>query len=143
MHFNAWLYSCKVVLHEKGRQSKEVELRDIDDDMQTQYIRSAASVFEFRAHVESGGVVEGVLRYHPFLYDRETYPSLEGEIPGTVHCLFHAHDISEAFHGGFRCCLFANPLVTCLAGDKCHCHFFFRRQLLLFLFLFMFSHSNN
>lgn len=52
--------------------------------MQTQYIRSAASVFEFRARAESGGVVEGVLRYHPFLYDRETYPTLEGEIPGKV-----------------------------------------------------------
>ena len=72
----------QVVLLEKGKQAKRVELRDIDDDMQTQYIRSAASVFEFRARAESGGVVEGVLRYHPFLYDRETYPTLEGEIPG-------------------------------------------------------------
>lgn len=71
----------QVVLLEKGKQAKRVELRDIDDDMQTQYIRSAASVFEFRARAESGGVVEGVLRYHPFLYDRETYPTLEGEIP--------------------------------------------------------------
>ena len=74
----------QVVLFEKGKQAKRVELRDIDDDMQTQYIRSAASVFEFRARAESGGVVEGVLRYHPFLYDRETYPTLEGEIPGKV-----------------------------------------------------------
>lgn len=41
-------------------------------------------MFEFRARAESGGIVEGVLRYHPFLYDRETYPTLEGEIPGKV-----------------------------------------------------------
>ena len=43
--------------------------------MQTLYIRSTASVFEFKATVEGLGIVEGVLRYHPFLYDRETFPS--------------------------------------------------------------------
>lgn len=69
-----------------------MQLRDIDDDMQTQYIRTAASVFEFRARAESGGVVEGVLRYHPFLYDRETYPTLEGEIPGKI-CLWRPINI--------------------------------------------------
>ena len=75
----------QVVLFEKGKQPKRTELRDINDDMQTQYIRTAASVFEFRAKAENGGVVEGVLRYHPFLYDRETYPTLDGEIPGKKH----------------------------------------------------------
>ena len=74
-----------MVLFEKGKQPKRTELRDINDDMQTQYIRTAASVFEFRAKAENGGVVEGVLRYHPFLYDRETYPTLDGEIPGKWH----------------------------------------------------------
>ena len=82
MIHNFFLFSVQVVLHEKGKQAKRIELRDIDDDMQTQYIRTAASVFEFRARAESGGIVEGVLRYHPFLYDRETYPTLEGEVPG-------------------------------------------------------------
>ena len=76
------LLFLQVVLFEKGKQPKRAELRDINDDMQTQYIRTAASVFEFRAKAENGGVVEGVLRYHPFLYDRETYPILDGEIPG-------------------------------------------------------------
>lgn len=71
----------QVVLYEKGKLPKRMELRDVDDDMQTRYIRTAASVFEFCAHPESGGVVEGILRYHPFLYDRETYPSLDGEFP--------------------------------------------------------------
>ena len=70
------------MLYEKGKLPKRMELRDVDDDMQTRYIRTAASVFEFCAHPESGGVVEGILRYHPFLYDRETYPSLDGEFPG-------------------------------------------------------------
>ncbi len=52
-----------------------INLRDIYDDMQTQYIRTASSTFEFKATVEGMGIVEGVLRYHPFLYDRETFPS--------------------------------------------------------------------
>ena len=64
----------QVVLCEKGKQPKRTALRDIEDDLQSQYIRSTASAFEFRAHCEGGGVVEGMLRYHPFLYDRETYP---------------------------------------------------------------------
>ena len=61
-------------MYEKGKQTKRRALRDIEDDLQSQYIRSTASAFEFRAHCEGGGVVEGILRYHPFLYDRETYP---------------------------------------------------------------------
>ncbi|KAK2176980.1 hypothetical protein NP493_627g01018 [Ridgeia piscesae] len=43
--------------------------------MPTQFIRTAANTFEFKATVEYTGIVEGVLRYHPFLYDHETYPS--------------------------------------------------------------------
>ncbi|WAR15911.1 SMHD1-like protein, partial [Mya arenaria] len=42
-------------------------------DIETQFVRGAASTFEFNAVIE-GAKVEGVLRYHPFLYDRETYP---------------------------------------------------------------------
>lgn len=43
--------------------------------MQTLYIRAAASTFEFKAITNpEAGVVEGIIRYHPFLYDRETYP---------------------------------------------------------------------
>ena len=63
-----------VVLYERGKQTKQVNLRDIDDDMQTKYIRSASDYFEFRAVVEGTGLVEGIVRYHPFLYDRETFP---------------------------------------------------------------------
>ncbi|KAM6977635.1 LOW QUALITY PROTEIN: structural maintenance of chromosomes flexible hinge domain-containing protein 1 [Aplochiton taeniatus] len=51
-----------------------VNLREIDNDMQTLYINSAADTFEFKAYTDSDGAVEGILRYHPFLYDRETYP---------------------------------------------------------------------
>ena len=69
-----------------------VNLRDITDDAQTNFIRSAASTFEFKAIVEGTGVAEGVLRYHPFLYDRETFPldhsDVRGEILMSVMALF-------------------------------------------------------
>ena len=62
---------------------KVIHLCEIEDDMQTQYIRTAASSFEFKAVCEGTGVVEGVLRYHPFLYDRESYPSAANDPRGT------------------------------------------------------------
>uniref|UniRef100_A0A3Q3B697 Structural maintenance of chromosomes flexible hinge domain containing 1 n=1 Tax=Kryptolebias marmoratus TaxID=37003 RepID=A0A3Q3B697_KRYMA len=49
-------------------------LREVADDMQSLYINAAASKFEFGAFTSNGGRVDGVVRYHPFLYDRETYP---------------------------------------------------------------------
>lgn len=52
-----------------------INLRDVYDDMQTLYVRNCASVFDFKATVEGQGVVEGIIRYHPFLYDKETFPS--------------------------------------------------------------------
>ncbi|XP_052606052.1 structural maintenance of chromosomes flexible hinge domain-containing protein 1 isoform X1 [Peromyscus californicus insignis] len=64
----------EISLFEKGKTPKIVNLREIKDDMQTLYINTASDSFEFKAHVEGDGVVEGVIRYHPFLYDRETYP---------------------------------------------------------------------
>lgn len=51
-----------------------VNLREIDNDMQSLYINSAADTFEFKAYADADAIVEGVLRYHPFLYDKETYP---------------------------------------------------------------------
>ncbi|XP_075389278.1 structural maintenance of chromosomes flexible hinge domain-containing protein 1 [Tenrec ecaudatus] len=64
----------EISVFEKGKAPKIVNLREIQDDMQTLYINTAADSFEFKAHVEGDGVVEGIIRYHPFLYDRETYP---------------------------------------------------------------------
>lgn len=54
---------------------KNLNLRDINDDLQSQFVKTGASVFDFKAKVEGAGVVEGVLRYHPFLYDHETFPT--------------------------------------------------------------------
>ncbi|XP_021120852.1 structural maintenance of chromosomes flexible hinge domain-containing protein 1 isoform X2 [Heterocephalus glaber] len=64
----------EISMFEKGKAPKNVNLREIQDDMQTLYINTASDSFEFKAHVEGDGVVEGIIRYHPFLYDRETYP---------------------------------------------------------------------
>ncbi|XP_059562519.1 structural maintenance of chromosomes flexible hinge domain-containing protein 1 isoform X2 [Myotis daubentonii] len=64
----------EISMFEKGKAPKIVNLREIQDDMQTLYINTATDSFEFKAHVEGDGVVEGIIRYHPFLYDRETYP---------------------------------------------------------------------
>ncbi|CAL8398762.1 unnamed protein product [Arctogadus glacialis] len=67
--------NIEVSLQEKPpRCPRVVNLREVDNDMQTLYINSAADTFEFKACTPSGGAVDGVLRYHPFLYDRETYP---------------------------------------------------------------------
>lgn len=54
------------------RLPRALNLREVDNDMQTLFINSAEDTFEFKASAE--GTVEGVMRYHPFLYDKETYP---------------------------------------------------------------------
>ncbi|CAL8293613.1 unnamed protein product [Lota lota] len=67
--------NIQISLREKPTKCpRVVNLREVDNDMQTLYINSTADTFEFKACTVSGGTVEGVLRYHPFLYDRETYP---------------------------------------------------------------------
>ena len=52
-----------------------MNLREVENDMQTLYINATVSTFEFKVSTgQNGGLVEGILRYHPFLYDKETYP---------------------------------------------------------------------
>lgn len=52
-----------------------MKLREVDNDMETLFINAAADTFEFNVSTEqNGGTVEGVIRYHPFLFDKETYP---------------------------------------------------------------------
>lgn len=72
-----WFYNyqnLQVKLFVKGKPATEIDLRDIYDDMQSLYVRNSASQFFFKATAEGTGVVEGIIRYHPFLYDSETYP---------------------------------------------------------------------
>ncbi|CAH2284879.1 structural maintenance of chromosomes flexible hinge domain-containing 1 [Pelobates cultripes] len=64
----------EIFMFEKGKSPRIVNLREIKSDMQTLYINSASESFEFKAVVGGDGVVEGIIRYHPFLYDSETYP---------------------------------------------------------------------
>nr|XP_057915298.1 structural maintenance of chromosomes flexible hinge domain-containing protein 1 isoform X2 [Doryrhamphus excisus] len=64
----------QISLQEKlTRCPRVMNLKEVDDDMQALYINAAADKFFFQAEV-SGVMVEGIIRYHPFLYDRETYP---------------------------------------------------------------------
>ncbi|XP_068199781.1 structural maintenance of chromosomes flexible hinge domain-containing protein 1 isoform X2 [Antennarius striatus] len=71
-----------VTLREKPLRSPRVlNLREVDNDMQSLYIKAAAATFEFKATTEDGGTVEGLVRYHPFLYDKETYPKEVMEAP--------------------------------------------------------------
>uniref|UniRef100_A0A8C4HPB8 Structural maintenance of chromosomes flexible hinge domain containing 1 n=1 Tax=Dicentrarchus labrax TaxID=13489 RepID=A0A8C4HPB8_DICLA len=66
----------QITLREKSpRCPRAINLREVDDDMQTLYINSAKDTFEFKASTKDSGIVEGVMRYHPFLFDRETYPT--------------------------------------------------------------------
>ncbi|XP_062850084.1 structural maintenance of chromosomes flexible hinge domain-containing protein 1 isoform X2 [Trichomycterus rosablanca] len=62
------------LLDRASRPARQLNLREIDNDMQTLYINSSVSEFEFKASKGADATVEGLLRYHPFLYDRETYP---------------------------------------------------------------------
>ncbi|XP_034285438.1 structural maintenance of chromosomes flexible hinge domain-containing protein 1 isoform X2 [Pantherophis guttatus] len=64
----------EISLFERGKTPQIVNLREIQDDMQTLYINTAADSFEFKAFVGVDGIVEGIIRYHPFLYDKETHP---------------------------------------------------------------------
>lgn len=64
-----------ITIKAKNRESRVINLRDINTDMQSQYINAAVSTFEFKAFTNpDAGIVEGIIRYHPFLYDNETYP---------------------------------------------------------------------
>ncbi|XP_022533343.2 structural maintenance of chromosomes flexible hinge domain-containing protein 1 isoform X1 [Astyanax mexicanus] len=62
------------LLERSPRLPKLINLREIDKDMQTLYINSSVAEFEFKASKGSDARVEGLIRYHPFLYDKETYP---------------------------------------------------------------------
>ncbi|ESO82055.1 hypothetical protein LOTGIDRAFT_135415, partial [Lottia gigantea] len=65
----------EVSLYNRDKPPKTINLRTIEDDMQTQYIRAATSTFMFKACVDGSSVVEGEIRYHPFMFDKETYPT--------------------------------------------------------------------
>ncbi|TSL34555.1 Structural maintenance of chromosomes flexible hinge domain-containing protein 1 [Bagarius yarrelli] len=73
--FSGTIRNRKICLSERhNRLSKLLNLREVDDDMQTLYINTSKAEFEFKASKEGDAKVEGLIRYHPFLYDRETYP---------------------------------------------------------------------
>uniref|UniRef100_A0A8C4HS78 Structural maintenance of chromosomes flexible hinge domain containing 1 n=1 Tax=Dicentrarchus labrax TaxID=13489 RepID=A0A8C4HS78_DICLA len=92
----------QITLREKSpRCPRAINLREVDDDMQTLYINSAKDTFEFKASTKDSGIVEGVMRYHPFLFDRETYPT-DPLASGELHQARGKRPIFECFWNG-RC----------------------------------------
>uniref|UniRef100_A0A6Q2ZP32 SMC hinge domain-containing protein n=1 Tax=Esox lucius TaxID=8010 RepID=A0A6Q2ZP32_ESOLU len=93
------------LLEKFPKMPRMVNLREIDNDMQTLYINASADSFEFKAYVDTEGTVEGILRYHPFLYDKETYPEDPFATPEEDDCAVHNHTrakrpIFECFWNG-------------------------------------------
>ena len=90
----------KVQVKEKGLVSYQVSLRDIKDDLESLFLKSSVSLFEFIAHVEGIGRVEGVLRYHPFLYNKETFPDVQFlDSTGMICILIYITKLSGYRHG--------------------------------------------
>ncbi|XP_036934923.1 structural maintenance of chromosomes flexible hinge domain-containing protein 1 isoform X2 [Acanthopagrus latus] len=72
----------QITLREKSpRCPRVINIREVEDDMQSLYINTAADTFEFMAE-QDGGRVEGIIRYHPFLYYKETYPEDPSAVQG-------------------------------------------------------------
>lgn len=64
-----------------------MKLWEVDNDMETLFINAAEDTFEFNVSTEqNGGTVEGVIRYHPFLFDKETYPK-DPSVEQGIHTL--------------------------------------------------------
>lgn len=69
--------------------------------MQSLYINSSVAEFEFKASKGGDAKVEGLLRYHPFLYDRETYPEDPYTLkPGRFQGYKHTSDVCSIWQKG-------------------------------------------
>uniref|UniRef100_A0A6Q2XFA8 SMC hinge domain-containing protein n=1 Tax=Esox lucius TaxID=8010 RepID=A0A6Q2XFA8_ESOLU len=99
------------LLEKFPKMPRMVNLREIDNDMQTLYINASADSFEFKAYVDTEGTVEGILRYHPFLYDKETYP----EDPFTPQRLCHKQEDDCAVHNHTRA---KRPIFECFWNGR-------------------------
>ncbi|CAG2108835.1 unnamed protein product, partial [Medioppia subpectinata] len=55
------------------------QLKSIDDDFESQLVRSAKDTFEFEVehYDKKDAIIEGIIRYHPYQHDRETLPVLD------------------------------------------------------------------
>ncbi|XP_061778178.1 structural maintenance of chromosomes flexible hinge domain-containing protein 1 isoform X2 [Nerophis ophidion] len=74
----------QITLREKPpRCPRVMNLREVDTDMQALYVKAAADEFVFQAEASSA-LVEGIIRYHPFLYDKETYPEDPNSVQAPV-----------------------------------------------------------
>ncbi|XP_033494631.2 structural maintenance of chromosomes flexible hinge domain-containing protein 1 [Epinephelus lanceolatus] len=99
----------QITLREKPpRIPRVMNIREVDNDMQTLYINSAADSFEFKAE-QDGGTVDGVIRYHPFLYDKETYP----EVPDAMQATPDDDDDTDNESGVLHQARGKRPIFNC------------------------------
>lgn len=71
-------------MFEQGDLLNSVEMGEIDDDYESRHVRSAVDSFDFTVTCEDEATVEGILRYHPFLYDKETFPTPTDDTDGKI-----------------------------------------------------------
>uniref|UniRef100_A0AAQ5Z3E3 SMC hinge domain-containing protein n=1 Tax=Amphiprion ocellaris TaxID=80972 RepID=A0AAQ5Z3E3_AMPOC len=129
--FGLFLFD-QVTLREKPPKCpRAIHLREVEDDMQTLYINAAADTFEFRASTAAdNGTVEGIIRYHPFLYDKETYPKRPGA-SYSIQTLIPAHEsfilfyqfapdsLKKPINSALRDLSFLYPVVYLFRFDWC------------------------
>ncbi|KAI4806851.1 hypothetical protein KUCAC02_017645 [Chaenocephalus aceratus] len=103
----------KIMISLRDKPPVVMDLREVENDIQTMYIKSAVDTFEFKATTaQDGGTVDGLIRYHPFLYDRETYPEDPNAVqapddeddgdnePGVLHQERRKRPIFDCFWNG-------------------------------------------
>ncbi|XP_059182783.1 structural maintenance of chromosomes flexible hinge domain-containing protein 1 isoform X2 [Centropristis striata] len=105
----------QITMREKPpRCPRAMNLREVENDMQTLYISSAQDTFEFKAVAEKDtGTVEGIIRYHPFLYDRETFPEDPHAVQNSP-----ADDYNETESGVFNQARGKRPIFDCFWNGR-------------------------
>ncbi|KAH9383739.1 hypothetical protein HPB48_025505 [Haemaphysalis longicornis] len=105
----------EVSLIMKSGHHKVANLRDIDTDPETLLIRSTSDVFDFKATVDGTRVVEGQLRYHPFLYDHETFPPEQADLKANQD---NNEDEDEGLSNGLKPARGQRPIFECFWNGR-------------------------
>lgn len=105
----------EVSLIMKSGHHKVANLRDIDSDPETLLIRSTSDVFDFKATVDGTRVVEGQLRYHPFLYDHETFPPEQADLKANQD---NNEDEDEGLSNGLKPARGQRPIFECFWNGR-------------------------
>ena len=86
------------------RPNYSVLFDKINDDFESLLVRSAVDCFKFEIlhSIKSELIIEGIIRYHPYLYERETLPQLSEQLSETAlgngHRLDYSPNLSTTLH---------------------------------------------